>query len=57
MSILNLNELLLEKEISIQRSSKVSIENTLSRVEKNLIQIAEQYNENINSLETNDLFF
>ncbi len=57
MSILNLNDLLLEKEISIHRSSKVSIENTLSRVGKNLIQIAEQYNENINSLETNDLFF
>jgi exonuclease III len=57
MSILNLNELLLEREISIHRSSKVSIENALSRFDEKLIQIAEQFNEDINSLESNDLFF
>jgi hypothetical protein len=57
MAILNINELLLEREISLDRGTNARIENTILKVDKNLIQIAEQFNENLFSEAPNELFF
>lgn len=57
MSIVNLSDLLFEREISNDRKINVTIENTLSRIDKNLIQIAEQYNEELNTWESSNLYF
>jgi hypothetical protein len=57
LAILNLNELLLEREITQNNDTRIRIENTLSQFDKNLIEIAENYNEDFNINHTEELYF
>jgi hypothetical protein len=57
MAILNISELLLERETSLDRGINARIENTILKIDKNLIQIAEQFNDNLLSQAPNELFF
>jgi hypothetical protein len=57
LGISNLNELLLEHEITQNYDTRIRIENTLSQFDRNLVEIAENYNEDFNNNNTPELYF
>jgi hypothetical protein len=57
LSILNLHEMLLEKETSHNRQNNIRITNTLSVFNNEILQIAEQYNEDLNDDNLEDIYF
>jgi hypothetical protein len=56
LGISNLNELLLEREITQNHDTRIRIENTLSQFDRNLVEIAENYNEDFNNNNTPELY-
>jgi hypothetical protein len=56
-SILNLHEILLEKETLHNRQNNIRINNTLSSFNNDILQIAEQYNEDINNDNLEGIYF
>jgi hypothetical protein len=56
-SILSLHDILFEKETSHNSLNNIKINNTLSVFNKNILQLAEQFNEDYNTDDPDEIFF